>query len=151
MSYGVVATLEAILKWQYDQLIKELILLQDHQVDQACPCGNMEEMCTRKHLLTIEAYAQETVPMEEDPGYTALLIKLAGEARTYRVEEERSLCGEEVCLELADWCRGWRKEFEAYSLACEMSEEERQEMTPSEDELCAVPAEDEDESDESAG
>ena len=143
--------MEPILKWQYDQLVKELILLQDHQVDQACPCGNMEEMCTRKHLLTIEGYAQETVPMEEDPHYTQLLITLAGEARTYRVEEERSLCGEEVCLELADWCRKWRKEFEAYSLACDMGDEDREELTPSEDDLCEIPVEDADGDGESAG
>jgi hypothetical protein len=117
-----------ILKWQYDQIIKELILLQGHQVDRHCPCGNMEEMCTRKHLMTVEAYAQETVPMEEDAKYSQLLRELADEARRYRVEEERNLCGDEVCLELSDWCRDWRKEFEAYSLACEMDEAERSQL-----------------------
>lgn len=120
--------MEPILKWQYDQLIKELILLQDHQVDRSCPCGNMDEMCTRKHLMTIEAYAQETVPMDDNPEYAQRLRQLADEARRYRVEEERSLCGDEVCLELTDWSRDWRKEFEAYSLACEMDAQERREL-----------------------
>ncbi len=116
--------MKPILKWQYDQLIKELILLQDHQIDRDCPCGNMEEMCTRKHLMTIEAYAQETAPMEEEPEYARRLRDLAEEAKHYRNEEERSLCGDEVCLELTDWSRDWRKEFEARSLACEMREEQ---------------------------
>jgi hypothetical protein len=119
-----VVTVRPILKWQYDQLIKELILLQDHQIDRDCPCGNMDEMCTRKHLMTIEAYAQETAPMEDDAEYSRRLRELADEAKTYRNEEERSLCGDEVCLELTDWSRDWRKEFEAHSLACEMREEQ---------------------------
>ncbi|MFP4250314.1 MAG: hypothetical protein ACLFU7_11690 [Armatimonadota bacterium] len=148
--------MEPILKWQYDQLIKELILLQDHQVDRSCPCGNMEEMCTRKHLMTIEAYAQETVPMDDNPEYSQLLRQLADEARRYRVEEERSLCGDEVCLELTDWCRNWRKEFEAYSLACEMDASERRELVaePDDDEgVCGIDeaAGDADEADLSVG
>ncbi len=102
----------------------------------------MQEMCTRKHLMTIEAYAQETVPMEDDPEYSQLLIELAGDAKIYRVEEERSLCGKEVCLELAEWCRKWRKEFEAYSLACEMSDDDREEIMPSDDACDRPDAED---------
>ncbi len=83
----------------------------------------MDEMCTRKHLMPIGAYAQETVAMEDDPEYSHLLRELADEARAYRNEEERLLCGDEVCLALADWSRDWRKEFEAYSLTCEMRDQ----------------------------
>lgn len=114
--------MKPILKWQYEQLIKELILLQDHQTDETCPCESDGEMCVRKHLLSIEAYAQETIPIEESPEYKELLNTLANEAKEYREQEERSLCGEDVCVELAEWTREWRKQFEAYSLACESRE-----------------------------
>jgi hypothetical protein len=52
LSYKVleVILLKPILKWQYDQIIKELLLLQDHNVDKACPCESDGERCERKHL-----------------------------------------------------------------------------------------------------
>ena len=55
-----------ILVWQYDQLVKELLLLQDHLADPTCPCESGGEMCVRKHLFTIEAYAGESLSMEEN-------------------------------------------------------------------------------------
>lgn len=76
-----------------------------------------------KRLMPIEAYAQETVPMEDDPEYLLRLRELADEARAYRNEEERLLCGDEVCLALADWSRDWRQESEACSLACDMRDQ----------------------------
>jgi uncharacterized protein involved in outer membrane biogenesis len=108
--------LKSIVKWQYDQLLKELLLLQEHQTDPTCPCSTDGEMCVRKHLLAIEGYAQETIPMEENNRFREKLQKLAAEAQFYREQEEEALRGKNEHVFLADWSREWRKEFEEYSL-----------------------------------
>ena len=69
--------MKPILKWQYDQIIKELLLLQEHQTDPTCPCETDGEMCVRKHLFTIEAYAEETIPMEDDESFRQEIEQLA--------------------------------------------------------------------------
>ena len=119
--------MKPILKWQYDQLLKELILLQEHQADPHCPCETAGEMCVRKHLLSIEAYAQETLAIEEDPQWRKRLDDLAQEAQAHRETEERFLCGGGESADVLDWSRYWRKEFETYSLACELQTEKAQE------------------------
>ncbi len=111
--------MEDILKWQYDRLLKELLLLQDHQADPSCPCESGGEMCVRKHLLSIEGYAEETMPMESSDEYRDKLALLSAEAKERRDREERALLDEDVPENLLEWTRQWRKEFEAHSLACE--------------------------------
>lgn len=111
--------MKPILEWQYDQLLKELILLQTHQADPHCPCETAGEMCVRKHLMTIEAYAQETMAIEEETYWRNKLMELATEAKLHREEEEKALCGQGESVDVLDWSRHWRKEFEAYSLGCE--------------------------------
>ena len=110
--------MKPILKWQYEQIIKELLLLQEHQTDPSCPCGSDGEMCVRKHLFTIEAYAEETISMEDNESYRRKLKKLASEAKELRVAEESSLRGESPkgSPDTLEWPRKWRKEFENYSL-----------------------------------
>ncbi len=117
--------MKPILKWQYDQLLKELLLLQEHQADPSCPCETESEMCVRKHLLIIEAYAQETVSIEENQEYQEKLTQLAEEAKAFRKAEEAALRGEETLypFDQMAWPRTWRKEFEAYSLDGEVAEE----------------------------
>jgi hypothetical protein len=117
-----VTKMKPILKWQYDQLVKELILLQEHQADPHCPCETAGEMCVRKHLLTIEAYAQETLAIEDDHEWRHRLDRLALEAKTHREAEEKALCGGASGVDVLDWSRLWRKEFEAYSLGCDLEE-----------------------------
>jgi hypothetical protein len=112
--------MKPILKWQYDQLVKELMLLQEHQADPHCPCQSAGEMCVRKHLMTIEAYAQETLAIEEDPRWREKLDQLSIEAEAHRDREEAALCGKGKHVDILDWSRLWRKEFETYSLACEL-------------------------------
>ena len=109
--------MKPILKWQYEQIIKELLLLQEHQSDPSCPCGSDGEMCVRKHLFAIEAYAEETISMEDNESYRQKLEKLAREAKELRVAEESSLRGHstEVPPNTLEWPRKWRKEFESYS------------------------------------
>ncbi|MCW3489281.1 hypothetical protein [Dethiobacter alkaliphilus] len=108
--------MKPILKWQYDQIIKELLLLQEHQTDPTCPCQTDGEMCVRKHLMTLEAYAQETIPMEENEEFKDKLQMLAGEAKEYRKQEEAALRDEDVPVSLVEWTRNWRKAFEEHSL-----------------------------------
>lgn len=117
--------MKPILKWQYDQLVKELILLQEHQADPHCPCETAGEMCVRKHLLTIEAYAQETLAIEDDHEWRKRLDQLALEAQTHRETEERALCDGGESVDVLDWSRFWRKEFETYSLGCEVDNSEK--------------------------
>ncbi len=111
--------MKPILKWQYERLIKELLLLQDHQADPSCPCETESEMCVRKHLLSIEAYAEETVSMEENKEYRDKLNNLIQEAKDLRKEEEALLQGKEPSFrqDLLAWPRKWRKEFEYYTLS----------------------------------
>ena len=108
-----------ILKWQYDQLVKELLLLQDHISDPSCPCETGGEMCVRKHLFTIEAYAQESLSMEDNAEYQDKLGKLASEAKEHRNSEEEHLRGDQAQppANLLEWARDWRKQFEGYSLS----------------------------------
>ncbi len=110
--------MKPILVWQYDQIIKELLLLQEHQADPTCPCETDGEMCVRKHLFLIEAYAEETIPMEGDQSFRSKLEQLAKETEQLRTEEESYLRGgtPKRTTDLIEWPRKWRKEFEAYSL-----------------------------------
>ena len=111
--------MKPILIWQYNSLVKELLLLQQHSQDPSCPCESGGEMCTRKHLLTIEALAEETATMEEDEERVVLLNTLALEAKAHRAKEEQHLCGAEIDPEdLASWSRDRRKAFEEIGLAC---------------------------------
>lgn len=110
------------LKYQYEQLIKHMLLLQNHAAARTCPYTPTGEMCIRKHLFAIEAYAEETIPMEESSSYRQKLESLQTEALNYRLDQEAVLCGEkEQFLEGLDhWTRKWRKEFEMHALTCEL-------------------------------
>ncbi|MFW6245708.1 MAG: hypothetical protein ACOC36_07450, partial [Fibrobacterota bacterium] len=87
-------------------------------------CQTEGERCIRKHLLSIEAYAEETVPIETDQDYRNKLEKLAQEAKEKRSQQEKVLCREGSPPQLVDWTRNWRKEFEEYSLSCENIDQE---------------------------
>jgi hypothetical protein len=78
-------------------------------------------MCVHKHLMTIEAYAQETSAIETDETYRSKLGTLAAETRDHRDHEEKALCGEGDHEDLIDWARDWRKQFEGYALACDVA------------------------------
>ncbi|MGE5307730.1 MAG: hypothetical protein ACM3OC_01440 [Deltaproteobacteria bacterium] len=114
--------MKQILKWQYEQLIKELLLLQEHLSNPSCPCETAGEHCVRKHLFSIEAYAEETIPMEENGDLKIKLEELALQSASKREQEEKSLCGggeKKKPVDWIIWARDWRKKFEDYSLACE--------------------------------
>lgn len=116
---GTMETMKPILKWQYDQLIKELLLLQEHLSNPSCPCESAGEQCVRKHLFTIEAYAEETIAIEENEEFKLKLMELALQAEANRQVEEKALCGKGETVKIIEWSRKWRKNFETYSLACE--------------------------------
>lgn len=114
--------MKPILKWQYEQLAKTLLLIQGHGSDPTCPCASEGEACMRKHLMETEALAQETIPIDEDKKHKDDLWTLAEEARALREDEERALCGKnrQQKTDITEWSRKWRKEFEGWSLACEL-------------------------------
>jgi len=131
--------MKPILKWQYEQLTKELLLLQQHAADPSCPCESEGEMCVRKHLLTIEALANETVPIETDEERITFLNKLALEAKEHRKKEEQKLCGKEIEPgDLANWAREKRKIVESYSLACEVNPSQGGDDMEIENGLCTL-------------
>jgi hypothetical protein len=112
--------MKPILKWQRDQMAKELLLIQGHVSDPSCPCKTDGEKCLRKHLLTVEALAQETIPIEDSDARAEELGQLAVEAKQNRDEEEKNLCGQPPHFKapLDVWARDWRKKFE--TLDCEL-------------------------------
>lgn len=111
--------MDAVLKYQYDQIIKQLLLLQDHAAMRFCPYSPGGDACIRKHLLSVEAYADETEPMEGNKVWKETLEALESEARSFRLEEETFLTGnqQQYSLGLEDWARKWRKTVEPYSLS----------------------------------
>jgi hypothetical protein len=111
-----------LMKYQYEQIIKQLLLLQDHAAARTCPYSPAGEACIRKHLMAIEAYAEETIPMEEDSFFNQKLQTLESEAMNYRLDYEAALCGERTqFLEgLERWARDKRKEFEKHALICQL-------------------------------
>ncbi len=122
-----------VLKYQYDQIMKQLLLLQDHAAMRFYPYSPGGDACIRKHLLAIEAYADETEPMESNKTWKEQLEALESEARSAQVEEEAFLTGQQdqCSLGLEDWARKWRKTIEPYSLFS-ISTEEKKEPSPAE-------------------
>lgn len=63
-----------------EQLKKNLLLLQDHTSSYPCPT------CIKKHLLAIEGYAEETLPMVKDRELKEKLKEIRDWALKKRVE-----------------------------------------------------------------
>ncbi len=114
-----------LMKYQYEQIVKQLMLLQDHASARTCPYTPTGEMCIRKHLMTIEAYAVETLPMEENPDYQEKLASLESEAMNYRLDQEKVMCGanQEFLDGLDQWARKRRKDLEMHCLRCELEQQ----------------------------
>ena len=78
-----------LVTWQYEQIEAECALLTGHATDPACPCESDTENCIRKHLLTIEALAKETYPMDISDQEKQGMADLADQARTWRKQIEK--------------------------------------------------------------
>lgn len=118
-----------------------LLLLQEHAADQSCPCETDGERCVRKYLIAIEAYAQKTMPMEDNQEYKDKLQILAQEAKDYRAQKEKSLCGHpEEAPNVLDWARDRRRELGAYSLACEEKPPKFSDLSANRKSMCRFPA-----------
>ena len=126
-----------MVKWQLDRLIGQLVLVGDHAADTTCPCTfgysdptgrYASETCIPKHLLTIDAYCVETIPMIEDEKLKEILEQISSDAREIREKEIDKLCGKEVeQTDITSWSRDKRKILEPfiYSFACEIPEGEK--------------------------
>jgi len=95
MTLALAKPLHPLVRWQYEQIEAECSLLTGHVTDPDCPCESDTENCVRKHLLTIEALAKETYPMDISD------------------QEKQGMA------DLADQARSWRKQIEQYTLAPE--------------------------------
>jgi len=78
-----------LVTWQYEQIEAECALLTGHATDPACPCDSDTENCIRKHLLTIEALAKETYPMDISDHEKQGMADLADQARAWRKKIEQ--------------------------------------------------------------
>jgi len=86
-------TLSPLVRWQYEQIEAECALLAGHATDPSCPCETDTEHCLRKHLLTIEALAKETYPMDISDQEKQKMADLADQARAWRKEIEQYTIG----------------------------------------------------------
>jgi hypothetical protein len=113
--------MKPILKYQFDQLMKQFLLLQDHAISRTCPYTAGGDYCIRKHLMTIEAYCEETAPMADEREDQELLGAIQDEAKNLRYQEEAILCGQHgvPSEDLCGWARRRRKDVEPLTLVCE--------------------------------
>lgn len=86
-------TQNPLVTWQYEQIEAECALLSGHVTDPECPCESDTENCIRKHLLTIEALAKETYPMDITDQEKQGMADLADQARTWRKKIEQYTIG----------------------------------------------------------
>ncbi len=86
-------TRNPLVTWQYEQIEAECALLSGHATDPSCPCESDSEHCIRKHLLTIEALAKETYPMEISDQEKQGMADLADQARAWRKQIEELTTG----------------------------------------------------------
>lgn len=115
--------MKPILRWQYEQITKCLLLIQGHSSSIECPCSSEGEACLRKHYLELEALCEETSPICDDEEMKQKLFDLTKEARELRADEELKLCGKDGQLDtdIAAWSRNWRKQFEQACLVCDLA------------------------------
>jgi DNA adenine methylase len=107
---------ETMMMWQYRKLMGQLMLAQEHAIDRSCPCelASEYEYCLPKHLILIQSYAEETMPMTDDQEAKELLQSIAGGAndlrRAYEEAEEEGRPYDDI----ADFARDRRKALEPY-------------------------------------
>ena len=124
----------SMLKYQYDTILDQLILLQLHAESPDCPCslqgtrpGELGEFCEPKHLRSIVALARETIAMEEDEARLDYLENLVLEGSELLGKMSDKLCDKEVDLgDYVTWSRDKRKPLEGfcYSGFCAIPQEE---------------------------
>jgi len=131
------STSPAMSRWQVERLVAQLMLVSEHASDSTCPCQfsyysigeeYQSESCIPKHLLLIEAYCLETIPMVTDEGLKGILNTTAEEAREIKEAEIRKACNEEVeQVDVTEWSRSKRKLLEPYiyQFACAVPEGEK--------------------------
>ena len=120
---------DAMLSWQYRELIAELGELQRHGSDPTCPCtlADSGEYCLQKHALGLHTLAKETAAMA--PSHAKSLTKLAEEALDYHEAlKDRIVCGKPHKDEgdVVTWARDWRKKIEPIYYACKLKRKDKE-------------------------
>ncbi len=136
------------MRWQYQQILTHLSLLQDHVADPSCPCtkADVGEYCVPKHLLTLSGYAAETMSMEENTDKQSQLMALQEEASHLHEQTRHVVCGVEGsdAGDIVTWTRQWRKLFETDYYACDVPHGfANAEQSPSSNQLELIPSTDE--------
>jgi len=108
---------DKILRWQLEHIEVHCRLLQEHAADPTCSCEVDLTNCVRKHLLVIEGYAVETLPMADTEEMTTLLYDLSIAARDMKEKVAASVCGggdggDLDLAEVAAFGREWAKKVE---------------------------------------
>lgn len=108
---------EAMMQWQYREIIFELGEISRHAGDPNCPCvlANKGEYCIPKHSLAVHGLCRETAAMETNTDRIALLEQLQEEAYHKHIAlKDRIVCKNVHDDEgdVIDWSRQWRKKFE---------------------------------------
>ena len=85
------------------EIAKQMLLLEDHLLHVNKHCHD----CIRKHLLTIEAFAEEATTLDKDQEYVVLSEHLAFAARSWM----EAVCDGESFHEIAQQIRGVRKQL----------------------------------------
>lgn len=85
------------------EIAKQMLLLEDHLLHVNKHCHD----CIRKHLLTIEAFAEEATTLDKDQEYVVLSEHLAFAARSWM----EAVCDGEDFHTVAQQIRGVRKQL----------------------------------------
>ena len=107
---------ENLVLWQYRKVMGELLLTQAHSSDKSCPCelSSEAEYCLPKHLIALQAYAEETMAMVEDEKAKGMLLALAEGANDLRREYEEAEKAERPYDKITEFARQSRKELEPF-------------------------------------
>ncbi|MDP3732527.1 MAG: hypothetical protein Q8R31_05880 [Candidatus Omnitrophota bacterium] len=118
-------TSDVMMKYQYQEIISQLSLLELHDVAIGCPCtlsggGDIHEWCIPKHLLTIGALCGESSNMANTKSERDMLLDIQAEAMDYHEQAKKGI----VCKKgnfpegIAEWARKSRKSLEPLYYAC---------------------------------
>ncbi len=106
-----------MIEWQFRKLMGQLLLTQEHSSDLSCPCelSSEYEYCLPKHLIAIQSYAEETMPMTENGKAREVLQGIAGGANDLRRAYEEAGSEEQRPYgEITEFVRQSRKGLEPY-------------------------------------
>lgn len=113
--------MDKILKNQYDQIAKQLVLLQDFATMRYFPYSPLGAVYIQRRLKAIEATIDKTEPIEFEEGWKERLQVLKREACDFRLREDafHELNQRQRSQILEVWAKKWRSILEPQFLFSE--------------------------------